>query len=469
VLFEVRPTPGGRKVVAKQASSAEEAARLRREAEVLDIARHPGVVEVLGLDGDPARPVLLTSHVSGPTLAAAGPLAAEEVAGVLAAVASTLGDLHELGVVHGGLAGEHVILDAAGAPVLCGFGDGGRAGEEPPGGGERLDPSVDVLAVALLARSLCPSSPAEGAARAVPAAQGAARALPAAQGAARAVPAAQGAARALRRLADDILSADAGERPTARALADSISASVPGARLPRLRPQGGDAEAPAAPAPTTPDPLDAWRRLQSPPAAVARMAPRRMAAIAGAAALVLVGLVGAASLRTGSPSNPPVAMDEPVGNAGSPTTEPFDDGTTEATVPTPPPRPVRPDCPAVPPGLAADVDGDGCPDPLRYAGAVLEAGSARWSVGEVGDQVATGDWSCTGERTLALFRPATGELFRFEGWAAAGSDVSATAFAMVPGGLALRAADVDQDGCHEMVVERDGGPPEVVRPSRSTP
>jgi hypothetical protein len=62
-----------------------------------------------------------------------------------------------------------------------------------------------------------------------------------------------------------------------------------------------------------------------------------------------------------------------------------------------------------------------------------------------------------------LFRPSTGEVFRFDGWAAPGQDLHATAVARVPGGMALRAADVDRDGCHEAVVERGTGPAEVIR------
>ena len=113
--------------------------------------------------------------------------------------------------------------------------------------------------------------------------------------------------------------------------------------------------------------------------------------------------------------------------------------------------------------LQADVDGDGCPEALRYADGVLEAGAIRWALGRSGDQVATGDWSCQGARTLALFRPSTGEVFRFDGWAAPGADLQAVPVGRVQGGLVLRAADVDRDGCHEAVVERATGPAEVLR------
>jgi hypothetical protein len=123
----------------------------------------------------------------------------------------------------------------------------------------------------------------------------------------------------------------------------------------------------------------------------------------------------------------------------------------------------RRDCPTANAVLQADVDGDGCPDALRYTDGLLEAGGARWALGQPGDQVAAGDWGCQGTRTLALFRPSTGEVFRFDGWATPGQDLRATAVVRVPGGVAIRAADVDRDGCHEVVVERATGAAEVIR------
>ena len=432
MLLKMRPTPTGGTVVAKQATIADEAARLRHEAQVLEAARHPGVVEVLGFDGDPARPALLTSRVEGPTLAEVEDLPVQEVTGVLAAVATTVADLHAMGLVHGGLAADHVLLTADGAPVLCGFGHGGRIGEVPPGGGEPLDGSLDVFHLGVLAHSLCPPGSADG--------------------------------RAVRRLADAAVAPEPASRPTAADLAASLSEAVPGARLPRLGLPDG---APTAEPVRATDPLDGWRRRQQSPG-LAGLGPRRIGAVVGAIALVAVVVATAASLRTAAPTaTPPPVVDEP----RRPDPQP---STTAASEPEPEPSPAtttatRADCPSLPSGLAADVDGDGCADAVRHAGAVVEAGRTRWSVGQPGDQAATGDWSCTGVRTLALLRPSTGELFRFDRWATAGTDASTTAFARVEGGVALRAADLDQDGCHEMVVERADGPAEVVRPPRSTP
>ncbi|MEA2685622.1 MAG: eukaryotic-like serine/threonine-protein kinase, partial [Actinomycetota bacterium] len=125
-------------------------------------------------------------------------------------------------------------------------------------------------------------------------------------------------------------------------------------------------------------------------------------------------------------------------------------------------------CPVPASVLVADVDGDGCLDALRYADGILEAAGRRWALGRAGDQVAIGDWSCRGTRTVVLLRPSTGEVFRFDGWSADPAvAVAGAAVATVLGGKAVRAADVDRDGCHEVVVERGELPPQVVRLPRS--
>jgi hypothetical protein len=47
---------------------------------------------------------------------------AEVIAGLGAAIATTVADLHDLGVQHGAIEGSHVLLDDEGRPVLCSFG-----------------------------------------------------------------------------------------------------------------------------------------------------------------------------------------------------------------------------------------------------------------------------------------------------------------------------------------------------------
>jgi hypothetical protein len=119
--------------------------------------------------------------------------------------------------------------------------------------------------------------------------------------------------------------------------------------------------------------------------------------------------------------------------------------------------------------LAADIDGDGCPEGLRWENGVVEAAGRRWAVGAPGDVAATGDWACTGAPTLAVLRPRTGQVFVFDGWATTGDDVAAPQAAKVDSAFALRAAELDGDSCPDLVVERAGGPPATVALSRRRP
>jgi hypothetical protein len=441
----------GRRVLAKVARTSDEAARLVLEAASLDAGRHPGVAELVGVDGHGLGAVLLTAHVDGPALAQVGSLPLEEAAGLLAALCCILADLHELGLVHGAVCPDHVVLGPGGRPVLCSLGYGGRigapAGAAPalgqaftdPGraGAEALDPAFDVFGLGALARFLAPDPPP---------------------------------GHVLGRVASEATAEDLSARPPARHLADALTRDVPAARLPRGRPASTP---PGVPLPRPPDPLDAWRRERAGSASGRAPARRRPVAAMAVAGLAVAGLAaGAAVLAGHRPVRPPGPAAEVAGPApgdasppaldvrSGPTTTrvgPASSSTTPAT------SPARRDCPAATGLLQADVDGDGCAESLRYADGILDAGPVRWSLGRPGDQLAAGDWGCQGARTLALFRPSTGEVFRFDGWAATGHDVSASAVAVVAGGEALRAADVDHDGCHELVVERATGAAEVVR------
>ena len=112
-------------------------------------------------------------------------------------------------------------------------------------------------------------------------------------------------------------------------------------------------------------------------------------------------------------------------------------------------------CPRVSTALRADVDGDGCDDPVEFRDGVLLAGAVRARLGRPGDVVVTGRWGCE-RATLALLRPATGQVFRFDGWARPGVTVTATAVATLPGATQLRAATAGPR-CDELdVVDADG-------------
>ncbi|MDQ2827165.1 MAG: hypothetical protein M3Y04_09445, partial [Actinomycetota bacterium] len=112
----------GRRVVAKVATTADQAARLENEAAMLEAGRHPGVVDLVGIEGHGVGSILLTANVEGATLAAVGRLPLEEATGLIAALASTLGDLHDLGLVHGAVCPEHVVIGPTGGPILCSLG-----------------------------------------------------------------------------------------------------------------------------------------------------------------------------------------------------------------------------------------------------------------------------------------------------------------------------------------------------------
>jgi serine/threonine protein kinase len=131
--------------------------RLRREAAVLSAIRHPGIVELLGFTDEGGVAELRTAEVDGPPLAAGDPLADGEIAGLAAAVATTLADLHDAGIVHGALDGGHVLLGSTG-PVLCGFDASG-----PPAQGRQ--PADDVAALGALVLELVDRGPVAEVAR----------------------------------------------------------------------------------------------------------------------------------------------------------------------------------------------------------------------------------------------------------------------------------------------------------------
>ncbi len=110
-------------------------------------------------------------------------------------------------------------------------------------------------------------------------------------------------------------------------------------------------------------------------------------------------------------------------------------------------------CPtATPP--AADVDGDGCRETLVVDGSTVDAGVARWTLGEPGDLVAVGDWDCDGEASAALLRPASGDVFLFATWADLDEPVTVSPADRVTGAVAIRAETTGSEpSCHRLVVD----------------
>lgn len=142
-----------------------------------------------------------------------------------------------------------------------------------------------------------------------------------------------------------------------------------------------------------------------PPLPPARNRSRLAAVALGAAAVVCVA-AGIGWFVHGS-TRPPAA-DAPAADAAS---------ASPATAST-----------AAPPGSTPGTDLAHAPsppvswDPVRAeATLTLPGGQRRYRMGNPGDQLLVGRWSCATDATPVLYRPSTGDLFEFEGWADPGA------------------------------------------------
>ena len=101
-------------------------------------------------------------------------------------------------------------------------------------------------------------------------------------------------------------------------------------------------------------------------------------------------------------------------------------------------------------GTTVDVDNDGCTDVVSVQNGKVTINGERYAVGDPGDEMAIGNWNCTGKTTLALLRPATGELFVFDSWPKAGD--SAKPRVLQTGTPATGLHAVPTDGCDALGV-----------------
>lgn len=220
----------GQPVVVKSTETEEGMTRLASETDRLDRAAHPGVVEVL--DRDDGRLVL--AWAGGQTLASyQAPF--PQLAAVFASLSATVADLHDLGIVHGMIQADHVIIGADGRPRLCSFGG-------PVGRIDRVGPADDVAAMGRLITDLLGEA-AE--IEPIPDRRWGRRRW---SGYLR---------RALLTLADQATDTDAAHRPTARTLAASIADAVPDARIepaPMANPSPMPNPAPSVPSTERPGP-----------------------------------------------------------------------------------------------------------------------------------------------------------------------------------------------------------------------
>lgn len=379
-------TGGDAAVVVKRAVGAA-IPRLRQEAERLRAAAHPGVVAIVRSEGDDEGWELHLAHGGRPVSALPAP-SPEQVAGIVAAAASTVADLHVAGIVHGHLSADHVLLGGEGRVRLCGLG--------PDAAGASAADDVAALG-GVLARLLGDREEME------PVPERRWRRAGAWSGWTR---------RSLLTIADQAMADPPSRRPSARRLASAITAAVPAARVPEPLPAGvapGSHRVLAEGGDGPPDDLTADRRRG------------RLPALVGAVACVVVlgvGAIDAAAPGRGDPAGAPA-----VPEASS----------------------VAPSCS----GEGGSVDG--CAGDIEVDGRIVTWDGRRFVVGEEGDQVVVGDWSCTGRPTAAVLRPATGEVFVFERWADERA-VHTTATTVVDGGRELIVDSQPAAGCGRLMV-----------------
>ncbi|MGH9213896.1 MAG: hypothetical protein ACRD2C_24975 [Acidimicrobiales bacterium] len=448
-------------VAVKAATTPDQVAALAREATRLQQAGHPGVVAFLEHRVTDDRAELHTRYAGEPLGCWRGtPTAA---AGLVAAVAATVADLHELGVVHGRIDLSHILLDADGRPRLCGWSSADDSA-----------PPVDVAALGRLLAALVERAAPSGGVR--PSWFLWARARAADE-------------RALAQVVAHATDPVASRRPTARALARSILSAVPGAELAPVGRAPNEAPAPAPgrgpspdgrahePGSTALDPLDRLvdpavgldsqvdevfgdqsaitidevfvdRGWDDPATGPSPGSPRRRARALALAAIALVfaaAAAGAYAYRAGAPSD--VGAQEPV--AAPP-------ASTAA-------RPCAPTDAPPGAGTQADIDGDGCLEAVVVRDGVVETAGQRWAIGAPGDLVAVGDWDCDGRATPAVYRPASGDVFVFADWAGADQPLTVEATAQVLGGRGLTRAspgpaDSTAAPCDRLSVDLATGP-----------
>jgi hypothetical protein len=406
-VFESTTSSGSWMV--KRARSGEESARLHHEAALLRRAAHPGVVELgrIEVEGD-GMTILSTRHAGGCDLSAISELDVAALGGLGAAVATIIADLHDVGISHGAICAEHVVVGGDGRPLLCSFGCAGSASD--------VDPAADVAALRRLLSERLPPGPPK---------------------------------RLVRLLRE---TPGRSKRGSARALAASLTRVVPDARLPtaparttippspeppRLRSVHGDEvradppgrvtepEPPATPATPSGGSVDPSVGSLGP-------APRRQSTARGivvtASAVLVVAGVGVAILgllgRLTSPPNRPAALS------------------------------ASRSCPVV---------DDGC-RPVLATNGRFSTPSGRFAIDLPAAVVVIGRWECRAPSLPAALDPRNGQVWVWDRWPGT-TTVEAQRLARVPRATTLDVVP-EAAGCDWLEVVRAGAPPVIIHPSR---
>ena len=349
---------GGKPVAVKRAHDDEGRARLRREAEVLEDARHSGVVELVDLDEQADLTTLATLWVGGGTIETADP-PPRRLAAMAAQLARTLADLHDRGIVHGRITADHVLLDGLGRVVLAGLAGASTASES-----RGASPVDDVRGLAHLILDKLPPEHAV--------------ALPRL----RASTADREVVDRLRAVAERAADSDPSRRPAARALASllaEIAGEVPAPAMPRRL---------GRPEPTVVPPSHPLEPAYAAARDLAARLPgmKLLAAFGVVVAVLVVVSVGTrvATARGGAAALDPVTPHESTAHELTVVAT-----TTPVSAPAPTSARVWPTsspCAPMTDGGAEhhDVDGDGCSEPVTVTAGAVVVGDRRYEIGTTG-------------------------------------------------------------------------------------
>ncbi|PZS20957.1 MAG: hypothetical protein DLM54_05145 [Acidimicrobiales bacterium] len=112
--------------------------------------------------------------------------------------------------------------------------------------------------------------------------------------------------------------------------------------------------------------------------------------------------------------------------------------------------------------LAAGPDSKGCATTAVWFHNILSlnrlAGDppARFALGQPGDDPLLGDWDCSGRATPALYRPSTGEVFYFGGWAPTGKPLPSERVALTGVRFGRPVLERRPAGCDLVTVLKNG-------------
>ena len=390
---------GAQPTVTKRAVGASARSRLAHEAAMLELVAHPGVVRKVDYRSGDDHDELVMAFAGAATLADHRPRDLAAVAGMGAAIAGTLADLHASGLAHGAIQADHVVLGASRHPVVCSFASASQ---------DAAAQAADTVALAGLVDEL-----------------------------ARTVEAGRGSVERRRR---SLLTA-----ATAEAAAGELSAAALAARLAAVPGAALDIGTEPGSAPDTdPDPTHhdlgtrTWRHRPAPNEQPDEADPRRtkLVLIAG----VVVAVAALVALSAGRQQS---VGDQRLLGVVTPTATPA------APTPTAPPV-AEPQVSAPVCDSGTDIDGDGCGDDIEIVGRLIRHDQTWYAVGEPGDLVVVGHWDCAPLATPAVLRPATGEMFVFDAWPSADVVLSVTPSGSVPAGSdSLDVGEVD--GCETPV------------------